>query len=195
MKRIIYFILLLIPSFLFSQNTFDIGGTIITCGGNELPPDEIVQVNLIDENENIIQTTTGSPFLFEDVPAFEKYYIRAIGSQQNPLNGITTFDMVLISQHILGVNPFDFVCQHIAADTNNSGSTTTLDMVKLRRLILNVDQNLLSSVKVIPESVAFQDPTAPGGVPPVSTLIEIEELTEDELGVNFVRIKIGDLNN
>jgi len=38
----------------------------------------------------------------------------------NPLNGVSTFDLVLISKHILGITKFDNPYQYIAADANKS---------------------------------------------------------------------------
>ena len=56
----------------------------------------------------------------------------------NPLNGVSTFDLVLISKHILGITQFDTPYKYIAADVNKSGSITAFDMVQLRQLILNI---------------------------------------------------------
>jgi hypothetical protein len=54
------------------------------------------------------------------------------------LNGITTYDLVLISRHILGVTLFDAPWKMIAADVNNSGSVTTADVILLRRALLGL---------------------------------------------------------
>ena len=56
----------------------------------------------------------------------------------NPLNGVSTFDLVLISKHILGIQTLDTPYKQIAADVNKSGSITAFDMVQLRQLILNI---------------------------------------------------------
>jgi hypothetical protein len=48
----------------------------------------------------------------------------------NPLNGVTTYDLVLISKHILGLEPLDSPYKMIAADANKSGSITTFDIVE-----------------------------------------------------------------
>lgn len=56
----------------------------------------------------------------------------------NPLNGVSTFDLVLISKHILGIELLDSPYQLIAADANNSGSITTLDLAVIRSLILHI---------------------------------------------------------
>lgn len=57
----------------------------------------------------------------------------------DPLNGVSTFDLVLISQDILDIAPFENPFQMIAADANNSGSITSFDVVAIRRVILGMD--------------------------------------------------------
>lgn len=56
----------------------------------------------------------------------------------NPLNGVTTFDLVLISRHILGLQALDSPYKIIAADANRSNSLTTSDIIELRKLILGI---------------------------------------------------------
>jgi len=53
-----------------------------------------------------------------------------------PFNGVSTFDLILINQHILGVQPFDDPYDYLAADVNNTSSITILDMIGIRRAIL-----------------------------------------------------------
>jgi hypothetical protein len=55
-----------------------------------------------------------------------------------PLNGVSTFDLVLISSHILDIAPFDAPWKWIAADINRSGTITTFDVLELRKLILGI---------------------------------------------------------
>ncbi|MCC7505094.1 MAG: redoxin domain-containing protein [Saprospiraceae bacterium] len=52
--------------------------------------------------------------------------------------GISTFDLVLMSKHILGITPFDASWKTTAADVNLSGSVTTFDIVETRKLLLGV---------------------------------------------------------
>jgi hypothetical protein len=59
----------------------------------------------------------------------------------NPDNGVTTYDMVLISKHILGIQPFTSPFQIIAADANNSGSVTTFDNNVIKKVILGIEPN------------------------------------------------------
>lgn len=50
----------------------------------------------------------------------------------DPLNGVSTYDLSLITKHILGLAPFSSPYKLIAADVNNSRSVTTLDVIQLR---------------------------------------------------------------
>ncbi|MFK7771770.1 MAG: T9SS type A sorting domain-containing protein [Saprospiraceae bacterium] len=70
-----------------------------------------------------------------------------IGDQVTPfknnnyLNGVTTYDLVLISKHVLNLQQFDQPWQLLAADANQNGAITTLDIIILRALILqNITQ-------------------------------------------------------
>lgn len=187
MKHILTLILLLFAFSAISQ-TNDIGGTVLSCTGNEVTSSYTIQLR--NAAGDVIQESHESPFLFENLPAGEKYTISATASQLNPLNGVTTFDGVLISQSILGANSFTTICQQIAADLSGSGSVSTIDLVFLRRLVLNIDQELQVPNKILPTVVAMQ----PIGSTNLEDEIVIEELTEDVLDANFTFIKIGNLN-
>lgn len=50
--------------------------------------------------------------------------------------GISTFDLVLASRHILGLRPLESIYAQAAADVNGSGTITTLDIVMMRRVLL-----------------------------------------------------------
>ena len=54
-------------------------------------------------------------------------------------NGVTTYDIVLITRHILGIEPFTSPYQTIAADANNTQTVTTLDVVDIRKVILQME--------------------------------------------------------
>jgi large repetitive protein len=57
------------------------------------------------------------------------------------LSGISTYDLVLISRHILGQESLKSEFQKIAADVNGSGSISTLDMIELRKVILGINHD------------------------------------------------------
>ncbi len=114
----------------------------------------------------------------------------------NPKNGITTVDVVLIRQHVLGLQPLNSPYKMIAADVNNTGSVTTSDVVALRRLILGLDDDFLNNTswRFVDAGFEFPNPQNPfeSGFP---EFININDLDENVENANFVAVKIGDINN
>ncbi len=113
----------------------------------------------------------------------------------NPLNGVTTFDLVLISKHILGIEALGSPYKLIAADANKSGSITTFDIVELRKLILGIYQELpfAESWRFVPTSYVFPNPLNPF-MPPFPEEISVASLGGNMNNANFVGIKTGDVN-
>lgn len=80
-------------------------------------------------------------------------------SYSTPLEGISTFDLVLISKHLLGIEPFLNPFQIIAADENNSGSVTTFDLIEIRKTLLGIKSSLTAgNVRYVPD-YCFADAT------------------------------------
>ncbi|PHN01110.1 T9SS type A sorting domain-containing protein [Flavilitoribacter nigricans] len=113
----------------------------------------------------------------------------------DPLNGVSTFDLILMSKHILGTQGLESPYQMIAADVNNSGSITSLDAIALRRLILNIDLEFgnNTSWRFVPTAYRFPLPGDPWQVP-FPEVAHINDLQGDRGDQEFVGIKIGDLN-
>ena len=93
----------------------------------------------------------------------------------NYLNGVTTYDLVLISKHVINVQSLDQPWQLLAADANQNGVITTLDITLLRALILQVITQLPNekSWAFLPSSFVYD------GVMP---------------DFEFLGVKIGDVN-
>jgi hypothetical protein len=111
---------------------------------------------------------------------------------KNPLNGVSTFDLVLITKHILGLAPFQNPQDFIAADVNKSGSITTLDIIQLRKLILGIDSEFKSNTswRFVDSNFNFKKDVSPFVFPELINLNDIENNAE----ANFYGIKIGDIN-
>lgn len=152
-----------------------------------------VDVTNINGSINLGSYVTGSDgsFHFSLWPSEE--YIITPEKDFNALNGVTTYDLVLISKHILGTELLDSPYKIIAADANRSGSVTALDLVKLRALILHIDQELENSEawRFVPANYIFPDPNNP-------FLEEFPEFYQYENGnfdpANFIAMKVGDVN-
>ncbi len=84
-----------------------------------------------------------------------KTYTIKPAKDDNPLNGLTTYDLVLISKHILGIEALKCAWQRLAADVNCSGSITTFDIVAARKVILGINQELpCGSYRFAPDSAS-----------------------------------------
>jgi hypothetical protein len=109
------------------------------------------------------------------------------------LNGVSTFDILLIQQHILGLNPISDPYDLIAANINDDERISGADMIDLRRAILGIDEEFANNM-----SWRFVDATEvlDAGVLPRGYAEEIEMLqaTTDQLDQDFVAVKIGDVN-
>jgi hypothetical protein len=112
----------------------------------------------------------------------------------DPLNGVTTFDLVLITKHILGVKVLDSPYKIIAADINKSETITTFDLVKLRKLILHVDDNFTNNTswRFVDAEYDFIDPTNPL----VENFNEVVSMNNVPANVSadFIAVKVGDVN-
>ncbi len=110
----------------------------------------------------------------------------------NPHNGVTTYDLVLISKHILNTEPLDSPYKMISADANKSGSITSFDIVELRKLILGVYVELPNNTswRFVDSSFVFPNPQNPfqTGFPDTIPL-------GNPSPYNFIGMKIGDVNN
>ena len=127
-----------------------------------------------------------------ELPLNEGYTITP-SKEESPLNGVSTFDLVLISKHILGIENFKNPYQWIAADINRSKSITAFDLVQLRKLILNIDRkfNNNSSWRFVDSDYQFTTKNPLTENFPESAIIK--ELQQDTL-LRFTGVKIGDVN-
>jgi hypothetical protein len=111
----------------------------------------------------------------------------------NPLNGVSTFDLVQISKHILGIKPLETPYKIIAADANKNGSITTFDIVELRKLILGIYTSLPNNTswRFVYKHFTFPNPANPFA----TAFPESATLADLALYSDFVGVKIGDVNN
>ncbi|MEZ4985141.1 MAG: dockerin type I domain-containing protein [Saprospiraceae bacterium] len=134
-----------------------LGGVIMT---EEAEAVEGVQVSVNGAMAQMVTTENGA-FSFELALGGDYSLTPYLNAQ--PLNGVTTFDLVLMSKHILNVQPLNSPYKLIAADVNRSGTITTLDMIQLRKLILNIDTEFANNTswRFIPTAYAFPMPANP----------------------------------
>lgn len=113
----------------------------------------------------------------------------------SPLSGVSTYDLVLISKHILGLEPLNTPYKMIAADANRSGSITTYDIVEIRKLILGINTEFSNNTSWRFVDRGFQFPEASN---PFKTTfpenINFNPYISPVAPLDFIAIKIGDVN-
>ncbi len=154
---------------------------------------EGVQVNLSGQTQKSFATGVNGLFVFNNLTAGADYTVTP-SLNKGFLNGVSTFDLVLISKHILGVQPLNTPYKLIAADVNNSKSVTTLDLIQLRKLILNIDATFAnnSSWRFVDASYTFPNASNPWA----ASFPEVKNVNDlvGSLSANFVAVKVGDVN-
>ncbi|MEY4905699.1 MAG: hypothetical protein RLZZ292_3514, partial [Bacteroidota bacterium] len=113
----------------------------------------------------------------------------------------TTFDLVLINKHILGIQPILDPCSRLAADINMSNTITTTDLVNLRKVILKINEFPLN-MKGEKQCWRFYEPKTydallaafPGKTvyPPSCGIVPNND--DAVRNINFKAVMLGDIN-
>jgi hypothetical protein len=135
-------------------------------------------------------------YLFSNAIPIPANYTVTPSKDDNPLNGVSTFDLVKVARHILGLELLTTPYKMIAADANHSGSITTFDIVELRKLILGIYSELPNNTswRFVKADYQFPNPSNPF-VPMFPESISVADVTGDHLNDDFVGIKVGDVND
>lgn len=175
----LFLTLLFAPIFLNAQ--LEVSGDIVLPNG--LPICNVL-VELQNANGDILAqdlSELDGTFQLSNLPAGNDYSLH-FSKEGNPLNGTSTFDLVLIARRILGIDPLQPYDLWIG-DVNGSGSLTTLDMIFIRKLILFIDTEFPTP------PWAFDDPQA---IIP-DNQIAVPVLNQN-IDIEVIGVKRGDVN-
>ena len=139
-------------------------------------------------------TDNNGNFSISGLPTGQSYEVCA-SKNDNPLNGVTTFDQVLLTKHILDIQLLDSPYKIIAAVARNENTPPdVLDLYLARQMILGVYTELPApSWKFVPAEFAFPDPAHPFAYPfPAGCKTFL--LTGDATDVDFIAMKTADVN-
>ena len=170
-------------------------GNIHTELGTSVSNVEIeIFANGLGTTTNEMVTDETGDYALGDIPTCESYELIPT-RDDDPTLGVSTLDIVVLQKHILGLDLLDSPYQYIAADANNSGTISTLDLVEMRKVILLISDGFLNNTswRFVDESFEFTDDTNPF-LDDFPETVEIPNLT-DTMDVRFIAIKIGDVNN
>ena len=169
----------------------NVSGLFITEGGIPVAGVEVTPRD--DMMDDMMMTETDGLYEF-DLHTEEAYQITPY-SPTDYLNGVSTIDIILISKHILGIQPLDSPYKMIAADINRSSTVSTLDLILLRKAILGITTGFAnnSSWRYVDAAYIFPNPVNPWEEA-FPEQIDISMLTHDLFGADFIAVKVGDVN-
>ncbi|MEP7269656.1 MAG: T9SS type A sorting domain-containing protein [Saprospiraceae bacterium] len=170
--------------------TADIAGKVMT---ETTEPIENVTLNVqAKQPMPLYNTDVNGTYAFKNLP-LNLEYILTPKRDDDPMNGVSTIDLVQIQKHILGTEALNSPYKIIAADVNKDNDVSAVDLVELRKLILTIYDKLPdnTSWRFVPKSFTFSNSNSPWGFP---EKMDISNLSKNELNRDFVGVKIGDVN-
>ncbi len=176
-----------------------IDGEVFKISGEPYPE---VTVKLQGDISASTTTAYNGIYFFDNVPANAEVNLEA-EVDSDPREGITTQDLILIKQHILGVHSLPTVYHKIAADVNNNGYIEVADLIQLRRLLLYYDNAFVDpytgvennrSWRFVMPGIIDPKPSSPE-VPAFSEVYTLSGIIENISDANWVAIKVGDVND
>ena len=146
-------------------------------------------------NPTLSQFTRASNYNFLNIPRGDNCDLTP-SRDSDFINGVTTFDVAVMSRHILDIQPITSVLKLIAGDVNADGSIDALDMVITRRMVLRQMAAFPSnkSWRFVPK--IYQFPAIANTVPATNfpEFIALTNLTDTFRTADFWAVKTGDLN-
>jgi hypothetical protein len=141
--------------------------------------------------DKIVNTRNDGLFKFSGLENGEDYTIFP-ELNKNPLNGVSTFDLLLIQKHVLNTKKIENPYELIAADVNKSGSISIIDMLQLRKIILGVDKEFKEnkSWRFVDANFTFKKEDSPYQFPEIVNINDLNGSAE----AHFWGVKIGDVN-
>jgi len=175
----------------FTATESNVEGRIRTEDGTGIENTSVALIGTEDSQE--FMTEEHGLYAFPSMPMGGQYTIKP-EKEGNTINGLSTLDLILIQKHILGISTFDSPYKMIAADVNQSGSLSALDLLELRKVILALQDGFDTAPtwKMIDAKYQFLDVDNPL-VEPYPSDYSIQSLDKN-MAIDFVAVKMGDVN-
>lgn len=167
-----------------------ISGQVMTEKNEEASP---VDMRLYMNGAMIVQKV-GSPYSFGDLDLRMQYIVEP-ERNDDPLNGVSTQDIVAIQKHILGKEALSTPYKLIAADVNNSRSISSADIAEIRKLILGTisEFSKVKSWTFVPMTYKFANPEYPFEAPRTEDIHFSQTQVDESKTSSFMAIKLGDV--
>lgn len=149
----------------------------------------------LDGNKLTTVSAADGSFSFTNVGAANTYTL-SFSKNTMPNNGVSGLDILDIQRHILSLQDLVGPYRRLAADVNDSGSISALDIIAMRRVVLAVSMEFgpgIEAWKFIPRDYDFPDPEDPWSPLPPATISSGN--IADLLDVEVWAMKRGDVND
>jgi len=134
---------------------YNVSGKVESVDGVPLSNVEMI---LAGEGTGNTFTNEQGNFIFRDVPLLAEFSITPrINVDSGPSEGVSSLDVVLAQQLILGLREYDNDIQELAADVSGDDKVSSIDLVQMINVILGL-QPAFGSNKIwsfAPESISF----------------------------------------
>ncbi|MEM9888847.1 MAG: hypothetical protein AAF849_23335 [Bacteroidota bacterium] len=192
-KYIITITLLSFHCIAFSQN-LSISGEVKDVNGTAICD---ALVKLIDDNDNLVAiviTDETGGFEYENLLEGANYTLK-VEKAGEIINGVSTFDLVLINKHIMGEELITDPLALYVADIDSSQSVSVVDLIIIRQYILRIATNsAVPSWQFFSSDAVIQDSNNPWISSDIQTR-RFNNLTASVVGADFVGYKTADINS
>ncbi|MEM9847504.1 MAG: M43 family zinc metalloprotease [Bacteroidota bacterium] len=140
-----------------------------------------------DLNQTIITDENGN-YTLTGLETGKNYQFSIRFGEDNPIAGVSAFDLQVISKHIVNIETLDSPYKLIAADVNDSGTITTMDILAIRRVLLGFEDQFPNNTawRFVPADVEYQIPN--------NASFALDNLKAGEQTLDIIAIKIADVN-
>jgi len=168
-----------------------VAGLILDDEGRPLESVELILTGGVSERS---ATDEDGNYAFSGIPVGNDYTVQPM-LDGDAMDGVSTFDLVEIQRHLLGMDTIRNPYKHIAADVDRNRQISAKDMLFLRRMILGLERDFggLPAWRFVQRDYQFADPADPlkENFP---EMFDIRQLPGNMMYVDFTGVKLGDLN-
>ncbi len=172
------------------SNRIAIRGTILTEDGTLM---EDIDVSLLSDQPDFplnTSTSNSGKYAFESLDSRFEYLVKG-DKNGDALNGVSTLDIIVIQQHILGLKDIVSPFKIIAADVNKDDKISSIDLILIRKLILGLEEEFPSGDSWgfvgLDDVVNAPDPLL------INDYLNVPVQIHDSNDEDFIGVKYGDV--
>ena len=181
---------------LSAQDNYRIAGRVFTTTGHSMPN---VEVSLVGDQQTWLDTTgVDGVYSFSEIPKDKDYEVQFKKDGGNA-NGVSAFDMEMLSRHLLGFGGLN-INGIFAGDIGGIWGLSTMDVIAILRLVLLEEDYLFSRSWQFVYAYSDIDPGTPFvPMPPPDIRFHLNsypifQLNQNLENIDFVGSKMGDMN-